>query len=149
MKVKILVILIFMFVVYECQAQLFHKKINRWDDTGNRHGKWIEYWDETQTTISGKGKYNHGDLKGKWRYFHLNGERRLRFRYFDDRIKVAYFDNFGQIEKKGWARIEHNETMINYYWEGWWKEFDTHRHVTREIYFEKGKEVEVVEEKTP
>jgi len=145
MKVKIAVTLIFVLIVFGSQAQFLKKRSNKYDDAGKRHGKWIEYWDETQTLVSGKGRYNHGDLRGKWKYFHPNGKRRLRFRYKDDRIKVAYFDQFGQIEKKGWARIERNEKMIKYYWEAWWKEYDTHRHVTREVYFEKGEEVEVVE----
>ena len=132
-----------LFLSFVCHGQLIGRKINQYDEDGNRNGKWVEYWDGTHTAISGKGKYKNGKLVGKWKYYHINGKRRLRFKYKDERIKVAYFDQFGQIERKGWARMVNDEQGIRYFWEGWWKEYDKRRRVIKKIRYENGEMIDV------
>jgi len=40
--------------------QVFHRKINQWDDKFKMHGRWITWQDETRHIPSCKSWYKHG-----------------------------------------------------------------------------------------
>lgn len=122
--------------------QVFHRKINQWDDKFKMHGLWITWQDEEKKIPYHKIRYNHGVEYKVTRYYHSNGKVRLRYRFIGDSIvKVKYFDSTGHLTDKGRAlRLITNEEY-RFCWDGKWKQFGEHHKLLKTSYFRKGEEL--------
>lgn len=138
------IILFIILFCYPAYSQFLGKKINKLDDAGNRHGYWVEYWDDTEDNISGMGRFKHGKAVGKWKYLHLNQKRRMKFKYYGNRIKVKYYDERGKLEHKGYARLVISEEEIRYFWEGIWKYYNSKHKLIKKALFIDGEEAEIL-----
>ena len=120
-------LIVFLLIVWLCPTaaycQFLKKKINRYDEDGQRTGLWKEYTDKEETLLLSKFYYLEGRETKVCKHYYQNGNVRLKFKYCKDRIKVKYFYKDGKLEKKGWAKIEYNTEDIHYFWEGEWQFF--------------------------
>jgi antitoxin component YwqK of YwqJK toxin-antitoxin module len=141
---RLLILIIILFLALQGNAQLFSARINKYDEKGERHGKWVEYWDNEEKFVSAKGNYSHGKPIGKWKYYHLTGKRRMKNKYLKKGIKTKYYYENGKLDHKGWARLNITEKEIRYYWEGVWKYYTPQRKLRRIAIFEKGEEIKIL-----
>jgi hypothetical protein len=123
-------------------AQLFHGKVNRYDENGKRKGLWVNYWDEEKKIPMTKNHFKDDRETGVCKEYHNNGKIRLKFRYRKERIRVKYYNEKGRLEQKGWAKMDFTEKEIHYYWHGKWKFFDENRKLIREALYWNGEPVE-------
>ncbi len=124
------------------QAQLFHRKVNRYDENGKRTGLWVNYWDDEKKIPMTKNHFKDDRETGVCKEYHNNGRLRLKFRYYKDRIRVKYYDENRRLEQKGWAVMDFTEKDIHYYWHGKWKFFDKNRKLLRVALYRNGEPVE-------
>ena len=108
-----------------------------------RNGKHFEYWDRDSTYLSARGHFCHGKPCRTWKYFWEDGTRRMKVKY-GDRLKMKYYKSNGQLDKKGYARLDINSIDIHFYWEGKWKYYDDKRKLYRVAIFKNGDEAEVI-----
>ncbi len=139
---KIQTVLILLLVISaESVGQLCPKKINRFGEDGLKTGKWITYWDDDKKIPMSKAKFEHGRETGVSKEYHQNGQIRMKFRHYKNRIRVKYYNKDGQLEQKGWARMDYSENDVHFYWHGKWKFFDDNRKMIKVSYYENGEEV--------
>jgi antitoxin component YwqK of YwqJK toxin-antitoxin module len=119
-------------------AQLFHKKVNRYDENGKRTGLWVNYWDEEEKIPMSKNHFKDDRETGVCKDYHNNGKLRLKFRYYKNRTRVKYYDEDRQIEQKGWSIMEFTKDDIHYYWHGKWKFYNQDRKLIRKSIFKDG-----------
>ena len=114
---------------------LLHKKVNQRDENGLRKGIWISYWDDNQKIPMSKAWFKN-DKEYQSKEYHINGKLRLKMKWKKDGwIKVKYYDTLRHIEEKGTARIEFNKDDIHYYYEGWWKYFNSkHKLIAKRLF---------------
>jgi len=123
-------------------GQLFNRSLNEFDNEGKRHGRWIEYYDEDSIAISSNIKFRHGYESGGCIFYHENGNRRLKWRYYKNRIRAKYYDKNGQLEQKGWSKIEYGGEETRYYWHGKWKFYNEEKKLVRKALYKNGEEIE-------
>ncbi len=122
-------------------GQIFQGKLNRLDERGMRTGLWIDYFDNDSATVSAKIHYKNGNQTGICRFYHPNGQRRLKWHYYNNRIRAKYYFENGQLEQKGWSKIDFSGQYTHYYWHGKWKFFDDHRKLLRVGFYQNGEEI--------
>jgi len=114
---------------------------NRYNADGQRHGRWVYYWDDAQKMPMNRLRFKNGREYGLNRYYEKNGKVWLRFRAFSDgRMNVTYFDGYGRREKKGKALMIYDSTQLRYCWHGRWKFYENGRCIRKTIY-EMGAEI--------
>jgi antitoxin component YwqK of YwqJK toxin-antitoxin module len=134
-------LLIIVFIPLVGFSQVFHRKINQWDDKFNRQGLWITWQDEGKHIPSCKSRYRHGVEYGVTRYYHDNGRTRLKLRFIGDSlIRVKYFDVHGRLTDKGRALRIITPTENRYCWDGEWKHYGEHHKLVKTSYYQKGEE---------
>lgn len=122
--------------------QVFHRKINQWDDKFHRHGLWITWQDEKEHIPSSRIRYRHGLEYGVSRYYHENGRTRLKFRFSGDSIvMVKYYDSLGHLTDKGRALRFISEKEYRFCWDGEWKHYGKHRRLIKTSFYRKGEEL--------
>ena len=134
--------LVFILLPVFTTAQLFHRKVNRYDENGKRTGLWVNYWDVEKKIPMTKNHFKDDRETGVCKEYHNNGRLRLKFRYYKDRIRVKYYDENRRLEQKGWAVIDFTEKDIHYYWHGKWKFFNKNRKLLRVALYRNGELVE-------
>ena len=130
--------LVFILMPVFSTAQLFHKKVNRYDENGKRTGLWVNYWDEEEKIPMSKNHFKDDRETGVCKDYHNNGKLRLKFRYYKNRTRVKYYDEDRQIEQKGWSIMEFTKDDIHYYWHGKWKFYNQDRKLIRKSIFKDG-----------
>jgi antitoxin component YwqK of YwqJK toxin-antitoxin module len=130
--------LVFILMPAFSTAQLFHKKVNRYDENGKRTGLWVNYWDEEEKIPMSKNHFKDDRETGVCKDYHNNGKLRLKFRYYKNRTRVKYYDEDRQIEQKGWSIMEFTKDDIHYYWHGKWKFYNQDRKLIRKSIFKDG-----------
>ena len=141
-KLLLIFCLVFILMPAFSTAQLFHRKVNRYDENGKRTGLWVNYWDEEEKIPMTKNHFKDDRETGVCKEYHNNGKLRLKFRYHKDRIRVKYYNEKGRLEQKGWAIMDFAEKEIHYFWHGKWKYYDENRKLIREALYRNGKLVE-------
>jgi hypothetical protein len=141
---RILILLTILILPIITSSQVFHRKINRIDEKGNRQGRWITWQDSVRRIPSCKSWFRDGKEYRTTRYYHNNGKCRLSFSFQGDSvIVVRYFDEKGRLTEKGRALRLYTPTEIRFCWDGEWKQYDRwHRVIGRQQY-KKGEEVSV------
>jgi antitoxin component YwqK of YwqJK toxin-antitoxin module len=139
MKTIVSVLLIFLSSI--TFGQFFQSKKNLSNDNGSREGMWIEYYDKGKNSISSKIRYKNGQQTGICKFYHPNGNRRLKWHYYKNRIRAKYYFENGNLEQKGWSKIEYSGKDIHYYWHGKWKFYDIHRKLIRVGNYINGEEI--------
>jgi hypothetical protein len=97
-----------------------NKNINRFKNK-ERQGKWVIYYDSTQTLVDSEGKYRNGNPKGTWRYYSKNGNLIKTEKYCFRKIKTNYYFENGNLYKSGKAKIVSDKVELHYFYYGKWK----------------------------
>jgi hypothetical protein len=77
------------------------KRINQYDNEGNKTGYWEEYWDNGD--LERKGSYINGLMDGMWEIYYIDGELYSRGPYKDGERNGEwfYYNNYdGKLEYK-------------------------------------------------
>ncbi|NOX45512.1 MAG: hypothetical protein GXO89_00860 [Chlorobi bacterium] len=143
MKILFHLIVVFVFLlVKDGNAQFYKRKINSYNDKGQRTGLWFFYWDDENKVPMSRAFYKNGYESKVSKEYHQNGKMRLKFRYYKDkRLKVKFYNEGRVLEAKGWAIMEYNKKDTHFYYQGKWKYFDGKRKLVRTGWYEKGVEV--------
>jgi len=140
--VKAIFLLTWVLISLSSYGQIFHSKINEYSEKGERIGRWIEYFGEDNKIISSEVHYRNGAQSGICKFYHSNGNIRLKWHYYKNRIRAKYYSESGQLEQKGWSKLEGTDEETHYYWHGKWKFFDKNGKLIRRAVYEYGAEVE-------
>ena len=123
---KHLIIISISLLVTGCgPLRMFFHGPNYTDQEGMRQGKWLFTSVQDPEKIESKGRFKDDRPAGKWKYYD-DDENLLRKEKYKNRngeicIKTIFYYPSGEIEKEGWARVEHSEIQTHYYWTGNWK----------------------------
>ena len=121
-----------------CTESFYIGKINGKDRKGQKHGLWVNYWDDEKTIPMTKYIYRHGEESLWNKVYHYNGKLAIKFKPRGDRLRVKYFDEYRQLSHKGWANFDITEEEIHYYWQGEWKYYNTYRKPVKSMFFKEG-----------
>ncbi len=136
------IILLLVFLGVNSFGQFYKRKINSYNNNGQRTGLWLSYWDDEEKIPMSRAFYKNGYESRVSKEYHQNGKMRLKFRYYKDkRLKVKFYSDERVLEAKGWAVIEYNKADTHFYYHGKWKYFSPTRKFIREGLYEHGKEV--------
>lgn len=117
-------------------------KINQFDRHGNRKGKWISYWNDTQ--IQAKGKYKAGWQKGVWKYYDQQGQlRQKQIHHKNKIIDITYYHANGFIDSQGKAKIHVDDNgNIQFFWFDKWLFYNPNGTLKAEKYYLEGQAME-------
>jgi antitoxin component YwqK of YwqJK toxin-antitoxin module len=82
----------------EKQAQ---NLINLYNERGEKHGYWEEYWSNGQ--LLWKGNFVNGNRDGYWEWYYTHGQLISKGRYVNDK-REGYWEDYyssGQLMRKG------------------------------------------------
>lgn len=123
-------------------GQVYKRKINAYNENGQRTGLWLSYWDDDEKIPMSKAFYKNGYENRVSKEYHQNGIMRLKFRYYkDNRLKVKFYTEKRVLEAKGGAVIEYNKEDTHFYYHGKWKYFSPKRKLIRVGWYEHGNEM--------
>lgn len=108
---------------------------------GKYHGKWIIYFDSTNTKIESAGRYKLGKETGTWRYYFENGNLRRLERFRGSHIRTTHFYETGIRKSSGKARLRYEGEYLHYYYHGKWKYFNPDGSLREVIEYKNGEEV--------
>ncbi len=96
---------IFLLIVLCYFTNSIGQEINLLDENGNRHGKWMKYYDDTNT-IRYKGQFDHGKEIGVFEFFHKDAKGNhpsctKEFTAESDIVLVKYFTSTGVLLSQG------------------------------------------------
>ena len=136
------IVLLLVFLGVNSFGQFYKRKINAYNENGQRTGLWLTYWDDDEKVPMSRTIYKNGYENRVSKEYHQNGKMRLKFRYFKDgRLKVKFYNEDRVLEAKGGAVIEYNKADTHFYYQGKWKYFSSKRKLIRVGWYEHGKEV--------
>jgi antitoxin component YwqK of YwqJK toxin-antitoxin module len=139
--VKIFNLLIFVLFYNDLSGQLFHHKINTNNSDGKKDGLWVTYYNGENKLVQSREHYKDGIETGVCKHYYSNGNIRLKWRYYKNLVKAKYYFENGNLEQKGWSRIEWTAADVHYYWHGQWKFFDEKRKLIRKAFYQYGEEI--------
>ena len=98
---------------------------NRFNQQGDRQGRWHTYYDPANHQPQAVGRYRHNQPVGRWRYYARAGhlERQERFRQ-GGRSLLTYYYPSGRVWRKGRTRLADDGRALHYYWTGDWRVYD-------------------------
>lgn len=126
-----------------CATDIFgFLKKNKLDKKGERHGKWIFYWDDAHKQVESRGHFKHGLAAGRWKYYFNSGKKSKKEKYSRDR-KIIYTKTYhpnGKLQYSGQAfLINNNGENLHYYWTGNWKYYSEEGKYQKTEVYEMGK----------
>ncbi|HNQ00534.1 MAG TPA: hypothetical protein PKK99_15840 [Bacteroidia bacterium] len=124
-------------------AQILKRKINQYKN-GKPQGLWIMYSDSVNSKIESRGRYVNGKEKGKWKYYYENGKLRKKEKFKVSGIRTKFYYETGKIKSKGIAKLEPEDSLMHYYFQGIWKYYNENGKLTSIVLYEKGQEVSTV-----
>src|SRR5699024_10791825 len=105
--------------------QLFSQtdQINRYDQEGNRHGKWKKYYDENQKKPRYEGTFDHGKEVGTFKFYKSNSKGKpaatKTYHKNNDSITMKFFSKRGRLESEGKLIDKDREGVWKYYKTGY------------------------------
>jgi antitoxin component YwqK of YwqJK toxin-antitoxin module len=109
--------------------------INQYNKKGERHGRWVYYWDSTNKIPMNKLRFKNGHEFGLNRYYSEKGKVWLKFKARKDgRMKVTYYDENGRKERKGKALMIIDPLEVRYSWNGKWRFYKNGKLVKTVVY---------------
>ena len=126
-------------------GQFFLK--NRSDKNGNRHGKWIHYWDGENSKVYRKGRYKHGIEVKKWKYYDWDGHltKTEKYNRIRNSIHIKNYYPGKKTESEGNAVLQtEQDSLLHFFWQGEWKIYDRDNKLIRKEYYQKGKKTHEV-----
>lgn len=115
---------------------------NQYNKNGERHGRWVYYWDSTHKIPMNKLRFSNGHEFGLNRYYSEKGKVWLKFRaYKNGRMKVTYYDENGRKERKGAAIMIIDPIEIRYSWNGKWRFYENGK-LLKSVIYEMGVPIE-------
>lgn len=124
-------------------AQILKRKINQYKN-GRQEGLWIMYSDSANQNKESRGHYVNGKEKGKWKYYYENGKLRKKEKFKVSGIRTKFYYETGKIKSKGIAKLEPEDSLMHYYFQGNWKYYNEKGKLTSIVFYEKGQEVSTV-----
>ncbi|HRY97452.1 MAG TPA: hypothetical protein P5550_00195 [Bacteroidales bacterium] len=107
-------------LIFVCSCR--EQKINRYDTSRRKQGLWHEH--SQLGTLMAYGSYKDGLEKGRWVHLDPEGRTWVTYHYGKQRIKVKYYRSNGNLERKGWARMDYEPLGPHFYWHGRWTFYD-------------------------
>ena len=80
------------------------QSINQTDNAGNRHGKWIEYYDDAQEIIKFEGEFIHGKETGLFKFYQEGLRQPAAIMVFDtatDTVHAKFLSQSGKTISEG------------------------------------------------
>ncbi|WP_029038616.1 toxin-antitoxin system YwqK family antitoxin [Salinimicrobium xinjiangense] len=97
-------VLIFFFGLFLTTYVYSQSVLNTHDDQGNRHGKWIEHYDQNNEYIKFEGEFFHGKEKGVFRFYQEGLQQPTAVMVFDpesDTVSAKYLSQSGKTISEG------------------------------------------------
>lgn len=121
--------------------------LNQSDVKGNRHGRWITWWDREKDIKMFDGYFQEGHETRTCRYYHPNGRKRVVFKYKNQNIRVRFWEPDGRKVQQGTSVMFITPDSISYYYHGKWKFYDESGRLSRVSLYENGKEIRILKER--
>lgn len=97
-------------------TSLFSQDINKFDENGKHHGKWIKYY-EGKPVVRYEGQFEHGIPYGEFRYFYETGKLQTIATYSDNGTvcnTVSYFGNGTKLAEGEYINRQKNGKWVFY-----------------------------------
>lgn len=108
---------------------------------GLRSGRWIVYHDSSSTQIDNTGRYRKGIPKGRWYYYDASGHLSKTEKYrFNTIYTSSYFPN-GNKNRVGRAKIKFSDTLMHFYYQGKWKQYNEQGELIAIQYYQNGERI--------
>lgn len=105
---------------------------------GKKDGIWV--YNNKNTSITSRGRYNMGREVGTWKYYQGKTMwKRELYKGSTSRVKIYYPD--GHISSKGQTKLDISDKEIHWYYTGDWKFFNESGNLTEIRTYERGKPV--------
>lgn len=112
---KFLIALHFIFINASTYSQ---DSINRFDESGKRHGTWIGYFEEDTEQVRFRGTFKHGEETGLFQFYQPGYKKPAATKYFhpdSDTVDVQYLTQRGGIISEGQMREQDRIGEWKYY----------------------------------
>jgi hypothetical protein len=133
MRAALLISLVLFATAVSAQTNQYKNKL--------RSGLWITYHDSLKTKLDTKGRYKKGMQRGKWLTYDEAGNLTKREVYRRKKIRVQIYKPGNKLVKEGLAKVELNDSLYHYYFQGRWKSYNLKGELEKIEYYDQGKVV--------
>lgn len=106
---------LFFLLVFQVWGQ---EPINTLDKSGERHGPWIEYYDDSQTQIKFEGQFQHGERTGLFKFYKEGLKQPVALMEFEaatGRVVAQYLSQDGKVISEGEMLDQQRTGIWTYY----------------------------------
>lgn len=138
MNAKLTVIIVTSLLLGGCSGL----QVYSFNKSGERHGKYIVYWEKGRPMQ--KGRFKNGQEKGTWKCYDIEGNLEKKEKYKDNQILTTFYRPDGSKESTGIAYLYFDGNFARYSWEGVWHYYNVSDDYIYSVNYVKGEPVDTI-----